>query len=103
MVGVTKVVYTTTELNGRPLHRFRYHAEGVDILVDIERKAAHPTYLQYYEVFNTVPPKDLVTRLRPVMARVEKALESHCDMLGLSQKVEEHCPRGLFRPTNCTP
>ena len=103
VAGVTKVTYTPTELNGRPLDRFRYHAEGVNILVDIESKAAHPTYIQYYEVFNTVPPKDLVMRLRPVMVRVDKALESHCGMLGLSENIEEHCSRGLFRPTNCTP
>ena len=45
----------------------------------------------------------VVEEFRPVMARVDKALESHCDMSGLSQKVEEHCPRGPFRPTNCTP
>ena len=103
VVGVTDVTYTPTELNGRPIHRFTYHTEGVNILVDIERKAVHPKYSQYYEVLNTVPPKELVARLRPVMSRVDKALESHCGMLRLSQEVEEHCSRGLFRPTSCTP
>lgn len=103
VVGVTNVTYAPAEVNGHPLHRFTYRAEGVNILVDIERNTARPEYRHYYKVFNTVPPKELVARLRPVMARVDDALESHCGMLGLSQKAEEHCSRGLFRPTNCTP
>lgn len=103
VVGVTNVTYAPTELNGRPLHRFTYYAEGVKILLDIERDAARPEYRHYYEVFNTVPPKELVARLRPVMARVDKALEGHCGMSGLSQRAKEYCPRGLFRPTHCTP
>lgn len=103
IVGVANVKYAPTELNGHPLHRFTYRAEGVNVLVDIEREAARPEYLHYYEVFNTVPPKELVDRLRPVMARVDVALENRCNMVGLSRKAEEYCTRGLFRPTHCTP
>lgn len=102
-VGAANVKYTRTEVNGHPLHRFTYRAEGVDVLVDIEREADRPEYRHYYEVFNTVPPKALVDRLRPVMARVDRALENRCDIVGLSRKAEEYCSRGLFRSAECTP
>lgn len=99
--GITDVRYAPEDLNQRALHRFSYRAEGVEIRVDIEEKRARPEYLHSYHVFNTVPPKELVARLRPVMAHVDEMLERRCGMRGLSKGAKEYCSRGLFRPTDC--
>lgn len=103
VAGVTDVNYAPGEVNRRALHRFSYRAEGVELRLDIERNRTRPEYYQSYMVLNTVPPQELIARLRPVMARVDRALESNCRMRGLSQGIEEYCPRGLFRPSNCIP
>lgn len=101
--GVTDVRYAPGEVNRRALHRFSYRAEGVEVRVDIDRNRTRPEYVQSYMVLNTVPSSELIARLRPVMARVDQALESNCGMRGLTQRAEEYCPRGLFRPNNCMP
>lgn len=101
VAGVTDATYEPTEVNGRPVDRFTYHAEGVKLYIDIEQKRARPGYIHYYRVFNTVPSEDLVARLRPVMQRVDLALETHCHLEGLAQGAEESCSRGPFRATDC--
>jgi hypothetical protein len=101
--GVTDVSYAPDEVNRRALHRFSYRAEGVEVRLDIDRNRTRPEYVQSYMVLNAVPPSELIARLRPVMTRVDQALESNCGVRGLSQGVEEYCPRGLFRPKNCKP
>lgn len=101
--GVTNVSYAPGEVNRHALHRFSYRAEGVEVRLDIDRNRSRPEYVQSYMVLNTVPPNELIARLRPVMTRVDQALESNCGMRGLSHGVKEYCPRGLFRPNNCKP
>src|SRR4030095_6668525 len=103
VAGVTNVTFAATERNGIPIHRFTYHAESVELLVDIERKPVRPEYNHYYEVFNTVPPEELVARLRPIMARVDEALETNCQMRALSRDTKEYCARGPFRSGDCIP
>jgi hypothetical protein len=100
--GLSEVTYAPGEVNRRALHRFSYQAEGVRVRLDIEQTPFRPEHFHSYLVFNSVPPPELVARLRPVMARVDQALENDCGMRGLSQGAREYCPRGPFRPTDCT-
>jgi hypothetical protein len=101
--GVTKVSYNREERGfGRPtLERFSYEAEGVPVRLDLELKSKRPEYHHSYMVLNTVPPKELLDRLRPVMAGVDRTLETRCHIAGLSAGVQEGCPRGLFRESRC--
>lgn len=101
--GVTNVKYAPDEVNDRPVHKFTYHVEGVDVRLDIEQKSFRPRYHHSYLLFNVVPPQEQVARLRPVMARVDQALEINCRIQGLSKGVREYCPRGPFRSTSCRP
>lgn len=103
VAGIADVSYAPAEVNRRTLHRFTYRAEGVEVRLDIDRNRTRPEYVQSYMVLNTVPSSELIARLRPVMTRVNRALESNCGMRGLSQGVVESCPGGLFRPNNCKP
>jgi hypothetical protein len=101
--GVTNVTYAPAEVNRRALHRFSYQAQGVAVRVDIEQKSIRPEYEHSYVLFNTVPSQELIARLRPIMARVDQALENSCRLRGLSRGVQEHCPRGPFRSGRCGP
>lgn len=101
VAGVTNPTYTQVKVNERPLHRFTYHAEGVKVYVEVEQESIRPQYAHHYLRFNTVPPAKLVARLRPVMAEVDRALEAQCGMRGLAQGVQESCPQGPFRSTDC--
>jgi len=104
VAGVTNVKYARNqEVNRRDLHRFSYQAEGVDVRLDIEQKSTRPEYYHSYMLFNTVPSQELIARLRPVMARIDQALETNCYLKGLSHGVQEYCPRGLFRDNKCKP
>jgi hypothetical protein len=103
VTGVTNVKYVPSRVDGRALHSFSYRAEGVDVRLDIEQEPVRPEYDHSYMVLNTVPAEELIARLRPVMARVDQALENDCGMRGLSRGARENCPRGPFRPSACTP
>jgi len=98
--GVTDVRYAYN----RPLHSndFTYAAEGVTVLLAVERTdAGDLLYDHAYLRLDQAPPQALVARVRQQMVRVDHAVEENCHIAGLSARIEETCPPTLFGSGKC--